>query len=233
MTRRPSSVASVQWLRAGPLSASTSSPSGRAKLSLKRPTRVMDTPRSAASTSRSSPSESTCRVVTRTSGATGAILSSTCPPSSPWRNTFWSTTSGCPCAERGSSDWSKSPAFTAERPAARTPSGWASPPKPRAIMPPALSAPMTRGARSVSSTGSAAVARCSSRSKRNATACAGAIATCSRRLAGSNRHSPTGPLPTSPTVKPSGTSRSSAATRPCFGRMVTRARPFTTPGPGR
>ena len=81
--RCPPSLASVHWLSAAPVSASTSSPSGSAKLSLKRPARVIFTSRSTAITRRSSPSESTSLVVTRTSGATGATFSATLPPSLP------------------------------------------------------------------------------------------------------------------------------------------------------
>ena len=43
MTRWPASSASVHWLSAGPLSASTSSPSGRTKERLKTPARVIAT----------------------------------------------------------------------------------------------------------------------------------------------------------------------------------------------
>ncbi len=83
MTRRPSSFDSAQWLNAAPLNASTSSPSGRLKLSLNNPTRVIATFRSVASTKRSSPSDTTCLLATRTSGATDATRNDTAPPSFP------------------------------------------------------------------------------------------------------------------------------------------------------
>ena len=59
MITRPASVFnSVQWLNTAPLMDSTSSPAGSKKLRRKMPARVMSTVAFAASTIRSSPSES-------------------------------------------------------------------------------------------------------------------------------------------------------------------------------
>ena len=83
MTRWPFTWASVHWLRAGPLRASSSRPSGSGKLSLKSPARAIDTSRSTAITIRSSSRDNTWRPVTRTSGATATTLKSSRPPDCP------------------------------------------------------------------------------------------------------------------------------------------------------
>ena len=235
---RPASVFnSVQWLNTAPLMDSTSSPAGSKKLRRKMPARVMSTVAFAASTMRSSPSESVSWVSTRTSGSTADAFREAPDFASAYRKARRTVSPGI-CAWRNCATApGKSSRLIGENASAFTVSSWTSLPvatPSRPICPEALS---TDTSPIDCSTGSGPVATCERIRSANGRDCGGLRFTRSFRVSGSNRHNDTiaglafkaspvaGSTPpvvadgsrTSVTVAPPGTSKISSLNSPWAG----------------